>query len=77
MTPMLKTGDFVIASPVKRVFSGDMAVVKVKDNALLVKVIQFRSAKIILQSHNPHYEALEFATDQIAFYHKVVWVKVN
>lgn len=77
MTPMIKAGDFVLASPVKRVFSGDLAVVKVKDDALLVKMVQFRGSKIILQSHNPHFEEMEFPAEQITFCHKVVWVKVS
>jgi len=75
MERVLRPDDVVICSPVATVKNNDMVVVKLKNDAVMVKEIQFKGDKILLHSLNSHYESMEYDKDEIAWYHKVVHIK--
>ncbi len=75
MVPRLNERDVVIASPAKQVMSGDMAVVRLHDDEVMIKRLRFRDNLVILESVNPAYEPIIISPDAIRFIHKVVWIK--
>ena len=76
MSPKLEEGQLVVASPIKQVYSGDLAVVKIKDDAVLLKVVYFRKGKVELRSFNPEHETKIFDREDIEFMNKIVWLKL-
>lgn len=76
MLPMFKPGQFVIASPIKQVYSGDEAVIKIVGDAVLIKTVIIERSKIILKSYNSSHEDMTFDPDRIEFMDKIVWVKM-
>lgn len=76
MSPKLEEGQLVVASPIKQVYSGDLAVVKIKDDAVLLKVVYFRNGKVELRSFNPEHETKIFDREDIEFMNKIVWLKL-
>ena len=76
MLPMFKPGQHVVASPIKQVYSGDVAVVKIIEDAVLIKTVIFERSRIILKSYNQAHEDMSFERDRIEFMDKIVWVKM-
>ena len=75
MAPKYEEGDIVIASPRKQVVSGDYCVVKTRQGEVMVKRVRFRDGMVILESLNPAYEPILLKKKDVAFCHRIVWVK--
>ncbi|MFQ6615188.1 MAG: S24 family peptidase [Fidelibacterota bacterium] len=73
--PFLRPGDRVICSPAATVRNRDMVVVRIKDQAIILREIQFEGDRIRLVSYNPEYEDLELDKDELKWVHKVVHIK--
>ena len=78
MARTLRPGQLVIASPIKQVVSGDLAVVRA-GGSTYIKEVHFieDGAKVRLESHNPTYEPLILDRDEVEFAHAIVWIKVK
>ena len=75
MVPRLCHKDVVIASPALAVQSGDLAVVRLADDEVMIKRVRFRYNLIILESVNPAYEPKIVEPGEVRFLHRVVWIK--
>ena len=78
MARTLRPGQLVIASPIKPVVSGDLAVVRA-GGSTYIKEVHFieDGARVRLESHNPAYEALVLPREEVEFCHAIVWIKVK
>lgn len=76
MSPKLEEGQLVLASPVKQVYSGDLAVVKIKNDAVLLKTVYFVQGMVELRSFNPAHHVKIFDREDIEFMNKIVWIKL-
>ncbi len=78
MAKTLRPGQLVIASPIKQVVSGDLAVVRAGGNTY-IKEVHFieDGARVRLESHNLSYEPLVLPRDEVEFCHAIVWVKIK
>ena len=71
MTPKLKTGDIIIISPNRQWESGDIVVVKVKDEVSLKKIFR-KETTLVLQSINPEYSPIILPFSEVQVIGKVV-----
>lgn len=78
MVRTLRPGQLVIASPIKPVVSGDLAVVRA-GGSTYIKEVHFieDGARVRLESHNPEYKALVLLREEVEFCHAIVWIKVK
>ncbi|MFN3466447.1 MAG: S24 family peptidase [Candidatus Brocadiales bacterium] len=74
MGKIAPAGSRVIVSPNAEVRSGDIAIVRTKDEKALIKEVTFSGDKVRLNSFGNHEEILADKED-VVFIHKVVWVR--
>lgn len=75
MVPRLYERDVVLASPAKQVLSGDLAVIRLADDEVVIKRVRFKDDLVILESVNPTYEPRILTRHEVKFMHRVVWIK--
>lgn len=75
MEPLLRPGDIVICSPAATVRNRDMVVVRLGDEAVMLREIHFKGDRIRLVSYNPDREDVECDKDELRWHHKVVYIK--
>ena len=74
--PVYREGDIVLASPAAPVRVGDRVVARAADGMVMVKrLAQHTAARIELASLNPAHPELRFATEEISWMHRIVWVR--
>ena len=76
MSPQLQEGQLVIVSPIKQVYPGDLAVVKIYNQALRIMAVDFLDGKIILRADITREPEHAIGPQEIEFMHKIVWVKM-
>lgn len=74
--PVYREGDVVLASPAAPVRVGDRVVARATDGTVMVKrLAQHTATRIELASLNPTHPELRFATEEIYWMHRIVWVR--
>ena len=75
MSPMLEPGWIVYVCPNHRYENGDLVVVALRSDEVMIKKLRKADEMFVLQSINPAYEPLILATDGFRFIHKVCLIK--
>ncbi|QTL02816.1 helix-turn-helix transcriptional regulator [Aquabacter sp. L1I39] len=75
MLPVYREGDIVIVSPTASVRRGDRVIVKTREGEVLAKELVRRTARTVeLRSLNPDHEDRQFATTDLLWIARVIWV---
>jgi len=74
MQPVYRDGDRILVSPQGSLRRGDRVVVKTHAGEVMVKQFgRMTAQRIELKSFNPAFEDRNFALNEIAFVHRVIW----
>ena len=74
MLPVYRDGDRILVSPQGSLRRGDRVVVKTHAGEVMVKQFgRMTAQRIELKSFNPAFEDRNFALNEIAFVHRVIW----
>ena len=74
MQPVYRDGDRILVSPQGSLRRGDRVVVKTRAGEVMVKQFgRMTAQRIELKSFNPAFEDRNFALNEIAFVHRVIW----
>lgn len=75
MLPVYREGDIVIVSPTASVRRGDRVIVKTREGEVMAKELVRRTARTVeLRSLNPEHEDRQFATTDLLWVARVIWV---
>ena len=79
MLPLLKPGMKVVASPNLQCRSGDLAIIKLKNDQATIKEIKFETDHVVLTAWNRDYEPHELIVDKkdLQFCHPIVWFRTT
>ena len=77
MAPLLKPGWYVLASPNIEAKNENLAVVKLKEDQVMINEFHFNGGKVLLHSFNPKYDDLEFACEAQEFIYPIVLLKIG
>jgi len=76
MMPLYRDGDVVIVAPDEPVRRGDRVVIKTADGEVMAKVLKRETAKTIeVQSLNPEHGERVIERRNLAFIHRIIWVR--
>lgn len=75
MSPMLERGWIVYVCPNHQYENGDLVVVALNTDEVMIKKLRKRDGMMVLQSINPSYEPLVLVPDGFRFIHKVCLIK--
>ncbi len=74
MLPVYRDGDRVLVSPSASLRRGDRVVVKTHAGEVMAKQLgRMTAQRIELKSFNPDFEDRNFALNEIAFAHRIIW----
>lgn len=74
MLPVYRPGDTIIVSPAAPVRQGDRVVSRLKDGAVMAKLLLRRTVgRVELGSLNPEFPDLRFQAGEILWMHRIVW----
>jgi phage repressor protein C with HTH and peptisase S24 domain len=74
MVPVYRPGDAIVVSPAAPVRVGDRIVARAADGAVMAKLLRRRTAtRIELESLNPAFGILTYASSEILWMHRIVW----
>ena len=74
MQPVYRPGDTIVVSPAAPVRQGDRVVSRVKNGAVMAKLLLRRTAgRIELGSLNPEFPDLRFHAGEILWMHRIIW----
>ncbi len=76
MSPRFEEGDVAICSPRAPVKSKDYVVTVIGREAV-IRRLRFTNDLVIFEPINPAFEPLIMPGDQVAFVHRVVWIKLR
>ena len=79
MLPLLKPGMKVVASPNLQCRSGDLAIIKLKNDEATIKEIKFETDHVVLTAWNPDYEPQQLMVDKkhLEFCHPIIWFRTT
>lgn len=72
MMPFFHPEEIIIVSPMETVLNNDKAIIKLRDERILFKVLQFHDDEIELINANPKYPSVRIPSDDVVFAHKVI-----
>ena len=72
MMPFFSPEEIIIVSPLETVLNNDKAIIKLKDDRVLFKVLQFKDNQIELISANPKIPSINIPANELIFAHKVI-----
>lgn len=74
MLPIYRDGDRIVVSPSASLRRGDRVVVKTNAGEVMAKQLgRMTAQRVELKSLNPDYEDRNFAMEEIAFIHRIIW----
>ena len=74
MLPVFRDGDRILVSPSGSLRRGDRVVVKTHAGEVMAKQLgRMTAQRIELKSFNPDFEDRNFALNEIAFAHRIIW----
>ncbi len=77
MTPVVKPGAIVIASPEASCQNGDLAVVVTQDGEAMIKLVYYKGEELLLRSTNPAFPERRIARSDILHLHPVVHIRMG
>ncbi len=72
MMPFFSPEEIIIVSPLETVLNNDKAIIKLKNDRILFRVIQFHDNDIKLINANPKYPSTRISGSDLVFAHKVI-----
>ncbi len=72
MMPFFSPEEIIIVSPLETVLNNDKAIIKLKNDKILFRVIQFHDDDIKLINANPKYPSTHIPGSDLVFAHKVI-----
>jgi transcriptional regulator with XRE-family HTH domain len=72
MSPVFSPEEIIVVSPLNTVINSDKAIIKLKDDRVLFKVLQFKDNRIELISANPKNPSINLPANELIFAHKVI-----
>ncbi|MCD6446960.1 MAG: helix-turn-helix domain-containing protein [Candidatus Marinimicrobia bacterium] len=72
MMPFFSPEEIIIVSPLETVLNNDKAIIKLKDDRVLFKVLKFKDNQIELISANPKIPPINIPANELIFAHKVI-----